>query len=161
MMLELGLHGIKIGSDDFDHLRNMRRYAPQTGLPLVISKGMANLEEQVDVLSEVCPVATGGLAVLHCVSPLSIDAHHLNLRQIQTLVKNIQALSGGSRITHPAPLHRPSLSVWCRNYRVEALYSRSRLARPGSLVFLDPRELKEMVANIRFAEAALGWQGRA
>ena len=37
MMQSLGLKGIKVGSDDFDHLVSLRKYA-STGLPLIISK---------------------------------------------------------------------------------------------------------------------------
>lgn len=155
MMLELGLLGIKIGSDDFDHLVNMRRYAA-TGLPLVISKGMANLEEVDCVLSEIAPVATGGLAVLHCVSLYPSDAHHLNLRQIQTLRQKYPGVVWGFSDHSPSTV-APAVAVSLGAAIIEKHFTLDHdLPGPDHWFSLDPRELKEMVANIRFAEAALG-----
>src|SRR5262249_51378970 len=83
MMLELGLKGIKVGSDDFDHLINLRRYAA-TGLPLIVSKGMADLGEVDRVIGAIRPI-NDKLAVLHCVSLYPAEPENLNMRQITTL----------------------------------------------------------------------------
>lgn len=155
MMLELGLSAIKIGSDDFDHLVNMRRYA-ETGLPLIISKGMADLAEVDYVLSEIAPLATGGLAVLHCVSLYPADAHHLNLRQIQTLRYKYPGVVWGFSDHSPSTV-APALAVSLGAAIIEKHFTLDHdLPGPDHWFSLDPRELTEMVANIRFAEQALG-----
>ena len=106
MMLELGLQCIKVGSDDFDHLVNLRRYAA-TGLPLVISKGMADLGEVDRVISALRPL-TDKLAVLHCVSLYPTDPAQLNIRQLPKLAEPHDAdrdlIGGGLGCFLPAAL---------------------------------------------------------
>ena len=44
LLLELGIPAIKVGSDDFTNIPLLKDYST-TGLPLIISCGMANLDE--------------------------------------------------------------------------------------------------------------------
>ena len=83
LMLDLGLAGIKVGSDDFDHIVNLKIFA-KTCLPLILSKGMSDAEEVDRILGEIKPLARE-LAVLHCVSLYPADPQFLNLRQIPAL----------------------------------------------------------------------------
>ena len=111
MMQSLGLKGIKVGSDDFDHLVSLRQYA-STGLPLIISKGMADLAEVDQVLGSITPLATGGLGVLHCVSLYPSDASLLNLRQLTTLEADIPD-HGGFPIIHRYSGTSSCSISWC------------------------------------------------
>ena len=49
-LMELGMKAIKIGSDDFTNIPLLRDYA-KTELPLIISCGMADLDEIKNTLS--------------------------------------------------------------------------------------------------------------
>lgn len=155
MMLELGLQGIKVGSDDFDHLVNMRRYA-DTGLPLIISKGMSDLTEVEQVLATIRPAATGGLAVLHCVSLYPSEARHLNLRQISTLHEKYPDVVWGFSDHSPSTV-APALAVALGAKIIEKHFTLAHdLPGPDHWFSLNPKEFREMVKNIRFAEEALG-----
>ena len=43
-MMPLGISAIKVGSDDFDHVLNLEYYM-KSGLPIILSKGMADIDE--------------------------------------------------------------------------------------------------------------------
>lgn len=155
MMLELGLIAIKVGSDDFDHLVNLRRYA-KTGLPLIISKGMSDDEEVDMVLREIAPLATGGLGVLHCVSLYPSEARHLNLRQIATLRAGYPDMVWGFSDHSPSTV-APALAVALGARIIEKHFTLDHdLPGPDHWFSHDPAEFGEMVRNIRFAEAAFG-----
>lgn len=155
MMFELGLQGIKVGSDDFDHLVNLRQYA-QTGLPLIVSKGMADLPEVNRVIDAVRPLASGGLAVLHCVSLYPSEARHLNLRQIPILRKRHPEIVWGFSDHSPSVI-APALAVSLGAAIIEKHFTLNHdLPGPDHWFSLDPREFRAMVDNIRYAEEALG-----
>lgn len=155
MMQELGLKGIKVGSDDFDCLVNLRQYA-STGLPLIVSKGMADLAEVDQVLGDISPLATGGLCVLHCVSLYPSDACHLNLRQLTKLRDRYPGIVWGFSDHSPSTV-APALAVSLGACIIEKHFTLDHnLPGPDHWFSMDPRELKEMINNIRFAEQALG-----
>jgi N,N'-diacetyllegionaminate synthase len=155
MMLELGLPGIKVGSDDFDHLVNLRTYAA-TGLPLILSKGMSGLAEVERVLGEVQPIARGGLAVLHCVSLYPSAARHLNLKQISALRARFPEVVWGFS-DHSASTIAPALAVSLGARIIEKHFTLDNdLPGPDHWFSMNPDEMGEMIRNIRFAEEALG-----
>jgi len=155
LMLELGLQGIKVGSDDFDHLVNLRHFA-NTGLPLILSKGMADLAEVDRVLEVVRPLAVGGLAVLHCVSLYPSEARHLNLRQIPALRARYPGVVWGFS-DHSPSVVAPAMAVTLGVAIIEKHFTLNHdLPGPDHWFSLDPGELRAMVDNIRFAEEALG-----
>jgi N,N'-diacetyllegionaminate synthase len=155
MMLDLGLMGIKVGSDDFDHLVNLRKYAT-TGLPLIISKGMADQVEVDHVIGSLRPLARGGLAVLHCVSLYPTDVGQLNLRQLKVLQQRYPDVVWGFSDHSPSTL-APALAVALGASIIEKHFTLDHdLPGPDHWFSMDPRQFAEMVLNIRFAEQALG-----
>lgn len=154
MMLELGLPSIKVGSDDFDHLPNLRMFA-DTGLPLIISKGMADAAE-VDMVVNDLKERASGLGVLHCVSIYPSDPHHLNLAQIPALrARHPDVVWGFS--DHSRSTVAPALAVAMGARIIEKHFTLDHdLPGPDHWFSMDPAELTEMVAHIRFAEQALG-----
>jgi sialic acid synthase SpsE len=155
MMLELGLKGIKIGSDDFDHIINLRRYAA-TGLPLIVSKGMADLAETERVLGEIAPLASGGMAVLHCVSLYPCEPEFLNLNQIQALRARFPNLVWGFSDHSPSSV-APAVAVGLGARVIEKHFTLSHdLPGPDHWFSMDSDELGAMIANIRYTEKSLG-----
>lgn len=154
MMRDLGLLAIKVGSDDFDHLPNLRRFA-ETQLPLIISKGMADAAEVDRVVNDL-KARTSSLAVLHCVSLYPSDPQHLNLAQIPALrARHPDVVWGFS--DHSRSTVAPALAVTLGAKIIEKHITLDHdLPGPDHWFSMDPAELTEMVAQIRFAEAALG-----
>ncbi len=77
---ECGVKRIKIGSDDLTY-EPLIEAAAETGLPLILSTGMANLSE----ISHIMDFLKGPVTLLHCVSLYPCPPELANLRAIETL----------------------------------------------------------------------------
>jgi len=154
MMLELGLPGIKKGSDDFDHMPGLVE-AAQTGLPLIISKGMADLGE-VDKVVRTLMTHTDKLAVLHCVSLYPTDPALLNLRQIPTLAALYPDVVWGFS-DHSQGTLASTLAVTLGAKIIEKHFTLDHdLPGPDHWFSMDPSEMRQLVQDIRFAEKTMG-----
>ena len=154
LMLELGLKGIKIGSDDFDHLVNLRLFA-ETGLPLIVSKGMATLGEVDKVVRFLRPRASG-LAMLHCVSLYPTDPKLLNIRQVQTLQRLYPDIVWGFSDHSQGPL-ASTLAVTLGAKIIEKHFTLDQnLPGPDHWFSMNPGDMGQMMRDIRYAEMALG-----
>ena len=155
MMLELGLEAIKVGSDDFDHLDYLKEYA-KSGLPLILSRGMSDQKEIGKIINTIEPLSSGGLAVLHCVSLYPSELSYLNLNQIKTLKKLFPNVVWGFS-DHSQSTMIPALSVASGAKIIEKHYTIDHsLPGPDHWFSMNPKQLKEMISNIRKAEEALG-----
>jgi N,N'-diacetyllegionaminate synthase len=154
MMLELGLKGIKVGSDDFDHLVNIRHFAG-TGLPMILSKGMADLGE-IDRIVNAIGALTTDLIVLHCVSLYPTEPRFLNIGQISTLQKIYPNVVWGFSDHSIGPL-ASILAVSLGAKVIEKHFTLDHdLPGPDHWFSLDPTQMREMAHGIRFAEEAIG-----
>lgn len=77
---ECGVRRLKIGSDDLTY-KPLMESAAKSGLPLIISTGMATLRE-VDLA---IPPVMNDITLLHCVSAYPCVDHNVNLRAMQEL----------------------------------------------------------------------------
>lgn len=78
---EVGVRRIKIGSDDLTY-RPLIKAAADTGLPLIISTGMADIYE---VSAAIAPIKYDQFTLLHCVSAYPCSIQDANLRAMKTL----------------------------------------------------------------------------
>ena len=80
----LGFDAFKIASGDLTY-DGLIAAAAGTGAPLVVSTGMATLDEVRHALEVARTAGAGGVGVLHCVSAYPTPVHDENLRAIPTL----------------------------------------------------------------------------
>lgn len=155
MMVDLGLEGIKVGSDDFDHLDYLKTYV-KSGLPVILSRGMAPKNEIENVINTLKPYQSGGLAILHCISLYPTELKFLNLNQIKTFCELYPDIIWGFS-DHSQSTTIPALSVACGARIIEKHITLDHnLAGPDHWFSMNPSQLSEMVKNIREAEQALG-----
>jgi len=154
MLQKLGLKGIKVGSDDFDHLSYLTHYA-RTGLPLIISKGMADLGEVDRVLNTLQPL-TDKLMVMHCVSLYPTEPKFLNIRQVPKLAALYPDIVWGFS-DHSQGTLGSTLAVALGAKLIEKHFTLDHdLPGPDHWFSMDPAEMTQLVRNIRFAEVAMG-----
>ncbi|MEK9968851.1 MAG: N-acetylneuraminate synthase family protein, partial [Ferrovibrio sp.] len=155
MMLKLGLKGIKVGSDDFDHVVNLRTYV-KSGLPLILSKGMADEDEVRRTVGAVRDAGNANLAILHCVSLYPCDPQYLNLSQISTLRDRYPDIVWGFS-DHSSSVVAPALAVSLGARIIEKHFTLDhQLPGPDHWFSMDVEEMSAMISNIRFTEAAMG-----
>ncbi len=83
ILLSAGVPCVKVGSDDLTNLALIMRYA-LTGLPIILSTGMADRE---DVEAAVTAAGRTGVIVLACTSEYPCPLEHANVGRVTTLQK--------------------------------------------------------------------------
>jgi sialic acid synthase SpsE len=106
MLAEIGVDALKIASGDLTY-DELIASAAGTGLPLIMSTGMATLAETAHAVSVARASNVSHLALLHCVSSYPVLEASQNLRAIQTLSRvfgTIVGLSDHARDAAAVPI---------------------------------------------------------
>lgn len=88
----LNCPALKIASFELTNLPLIRK-AASTGKPVILSTGMAELQDIADVLYEIYDTAR--VAVLHCVSSYPCPADQANIRRLSSLIDHFGRLPIG------------------------------------------------------------------
>lgn len=153
-LMKLGVGVLKNGSDFLSHLPLIQAMA-RTGLPTVLSTGMAeeaDIAESVDAFRE-----AGGekLILLHCVSQYPTPEDQLNLRKIAALRARFGCLTGFS--DHSNGLLAATLACGLEVCWIEKHFTLSRdLPGPDHIFSSTPQEMADLVQSVRRAETMLG-----
>lgn len=153
-LYELGVPLFKVGSGDLTNLPFLHHMASK-GLPLIVSTGMARIEE-VQAAQQVIE-ATGNTQVvfLHCTSNYPCPMEEVNLRAMDTLRAETNCLVGYS--DHTEGILVPVAATSRGAVVIEKHYTLDRnLPGPDHKASLEPSELTEMVTQIRRVETVLG-----
>ena len=153
-LFDLGVSLFKVGSGDLTNLPFLH-YMASKGLPLIVSTGMARMEE-VQAAKRVIE-ATGNtqLVFLHCTSNYPCPLEEVNLRAMDTLREETDCLVGYS--DHTEGILVPVAATSRGAVVIEKHYTTDRtLPGPDHKASLEPQELTEMVAQIRQVETLLG-----
>jgi sialic acid synthase SpsE len=166
MLVRLGVKRIKLSSGELTH-RALVEHAAATQLPLLLSTGMADLDEIAEALDWV-KAARGhwrGVTVLHCTSAYPAPPESLNLRALRTMVSELIAgeiidLRPGLRLgysDHSEGIEAPLVAI---AYRAEVIEKHLTLDKtlpgPDHSASLEPDEFARMVVSIRRVCAMLG-----
>jgi N-acetylneuraminate synthase len=144
----------KIASFELVDLPLIERVA-RTGKPVIISTGMANIQEITEAVT--CVRATGNtqIALLKCTSAYPAPPGEMNLRTILDMASRFKTPVGLS--DHTLGIGVPVVAVSLGACIVEKHFTLSRdIVGPDSSFSLEPQEFKEMVTAIRNAEVAMG-----
>ncbi|MGQ0376802.1 MAG: N-acetylneuraminate synthase family protein [Nitrososphaerota archaeon] len=94
LLLEIGIPAIKVGSDELINLPLLKDYAT-TGLPIILSSGMANLDEIHDALKTVGALDGYPTILLVTTSEYPTAFEDVNLRKFETLSKTFPSIPLG------------------------------------------------------------------
>jgi N-acetylneuraminate synthase len=130
-------------------------YMAKTGKPLIISTGMATLEEIEEAVKAARNAGTKEIALLKCTSAYPAPPEEMNLRTISRLQEVFQLPIGIS--DHTTGIVVPIASVVMGACIIEKHFTLSRsISGPDSAFSLEPDEFQAMVEAIRVAEKAIG-----
>jgi pseudaminic acid synthase len=131
------------------------RAVARTGKPLVISTGMASLEEIEEALSAAYSEGAQQIALLKCTSAYPATPDEMNLRTIPAMQARFGLPVGIS--DHTMGISVPVAAVTLGACLIEKHLTLSRSDDgPDSAFSLEPHEFKEMVDAVRTAQRALG-----
>jgi N-acetylneuraminate synthase len=134
------------------------KYIAQTKKPMIISTGMANLEEIDEVVRVAKENGCNDLVLLHCISSYPAPIEQSNLHTIPDLVKRFNVLVGLSDHTMGTTVATTSVALGA--CVIEKHFTLSRADKgPDSEFSLEPHELKRLCANTKIAWQSLGVAG--
>jgi len=126
-----------------------------TGKPLILSTGMASVEEIEEALAAARQAGAKQIALLKCTSAYPAAAEEMNLRTIPEMARRFAVPIGLS--DHTMGIAAPVAAVALGACIIEKHLTLSRsMLGPDSAFSLEPSEFKAMVDAVRTAEQALG-----
>lgn len=152
----LGIPMFKIPSGEITNLPYLRHIG-SLGKPVVMSTGMATLEEigaALRVLDE-SGVSREAVTVLHCTTDYPTAMGDVNLRAMQSIRQAFDVAVGYSDHTQGIEISIAAAALGATVIEKHFTLDRA-LPGPDHQASLEPAELKAMVAAIRSIEAALG-----
>jgi N-acetylneuraminate synthase len=153
-LIQLGVVAFKVSSADITNLPLLAHMAARK-LPVILSTGMATLEEIEDALATLQKNVGKEVALLHCVFNYPARAEDVNLRVMATLEKAFNLPVGYSDHTMGIEVSLAAVALGARIIEKHFTLDRT-LPGPDHRASLEPGELREMVAGIRNVEKALG-----
>jgi pseudaminic acid synthase len=157
LLEELGTPAYKIASFEMTDLP-LVEYVAHTGKPLIISTGMANLEEIKEVVETAKDNGCQDLVLLHCISSYPAPIGQSNLRTIPDLAERFDVFSGLSDHTMGTTVATTSVALGA--CLIEKHFTLSRKDKgPDSKFSLEPNELKQLCEDTKVAWQSLGKAG--
>jgi pseudaminic acid synthase len=150
----MGVPAYKLASCELVDMGLIRKMA-KTGRPLIISTGMATVEEIEEALRAARDAGCAQIALLKCTAAYPALPGEMNLRTIPEMARRFQVPVGLS--DHSMGVEVPVAAVAVGACIIEKHITMSRLVKgPDSAFSLEPQEFESMVKAVRVAEKALG-----
>jgi N-acetylneuraminate synthase len=157
LLEELGTPAYKIASFELTDLP-LIKYVAKTGKPIIMSTGMANLEEITEAINTARDNGCNNIVTLHCISAYPAPAEQSNLATIPDLAKRFDVISGLSDHTLGTIVSLSSIALGASI--IEKHFTLDRKDKgPDSSFSIEPDELKELVEQTAIAHQAIGKAG--
>jgi pseudaminic acid synthase len=150
----MGVPAYKLASCELVDIGLIRKMA-KTGRPLIISTGMATVEEIEEALRAARDAGCAQIALLKCTAAYPALPGEMNLRTIPEMARRFQVPVGLS--DHSMGIEVPVAAVALGACIIEKHITMSRSVKgPDSAFSLEPQEFESMAKAVRVAEKALG-----
>jgi len=151
---ELKMPAIKVSSGDLTNLPLLSYYA-QKKKPMIISTGMATIDEIEDAVQTIEEQGNQEIVILKCVSLYPTPVHESNLNQIKTIQLAFGKVTGYSDHTSGTTAAVVATVLGARVIEKHFTLDK-KMAGPDHWFSADPAELKLLVKQVRGAEKMLG-----
>lgn len=153
LLAQLGVPAFKIGSGEVTNLPFLEELAGY-GLPLLLSTGMAELDEVGEAVETVRRAGTP-LVLLHCTSSYPAPPKEANLRALDTMRTAFDVPVGYSDHALGLEVSLAAVARGCCVLERHLTLDRHREG-PDHAMSLEPDELDELVRRVREVERWLG-----
>ncbi len=131
------------------------RRAAKTGKPLIMSTGMATLEEIDEAVAAARDAGASGITLLHCISAYPAPVEEANLARIKVLQDRYALPIGLSDHTMGAEAATAAVALGAAVIEKHITLARAD-GGPDAGFSLEPAEFKALVSSVQTAFAALG-----
>ena len=154
LLKETGSAALKIASMDVTHVL-LLEYAAASGLPIILSTGMASLSEVSDAVAALERGGVSELALLHCVSIYPPDMADIHLNNIPMLHQTFDVPVGFS--DHTVGVATSLAAVALGACIIEKHFTLDKdMAGWDHWISADPTELETLCKEAKNVHAALG-----
>jgi sialic acid synthase SpsE len=153
-LAELEVPLLKIASGEIVDLP-LIRCAAQTGIPLIISTGMATLAEIEEALTAAAQAGAEAIGLMQCASVYPAPVERINLRAMETMHAAFGVPTGLSDHTTGIAIATAAAALGAAFLEKHFTLDRT-LPGPDHAFAIEPEELGAMVRGIREAQLALG-----
>jgi N,N'-diacetyllegionaminate synthase len=153
---DLNIDLFKVPSGEITNLPYLRKIG-ELGKPVIISTGMANMDEIEDALKLILKAGTSlcNVTILHCNTEYPTPMCDVNLKAMLTIKEKFKVDVGYS--DHTLGIEIPIAAVALGAKVIEKHFTLDKnMEGPDHKASLEPNELKAMIAAIRNIEKALG-----
>jgi len=155
LLLDIGISAIKVGSDDFTTLPLLKEFT-KTNLPIILSCGMANLEEISNTLETIGALNDYPAILMLTTSQYPTPDEDANIKKLQSLSKNFPKIElgysdhtiGTTAVTLASAL---GACVFEKHFTLD-----HNLPGPDHWFAANPKELSEWVNAINTSHLMLG-----
>ena len=131
------------------------KYVAQTGKPMIISTGMADIEEIQEAIEAAKEGGCKELAILHCVSGYPAPASDYNLKTLVDMQQRFGLVTGLSDHTIDNTTAIASVALGASIIEKHVTLDRNG-GGPDDSFSLEPKELKELCTGTKTAWESLG-----
>ena len=150
----LDVPAFKLASEDLINV-DLLEYVATKKRPVILSTGMANLQEIELAIEIFISAGMKELILLHCVSSYPTPLNSCNLRKISTMRNKFNFPIGFS--DHSEGWEAAMLSISLGSCLVEKHFTTNHyLNGPDHKMSMNPAQFKQLVNNIRLSEKILG-----
>jgi N-acetylneuraminate synthase len=154
LLEDLNSPAYKIASFEANDLA-LIEYVASTGKPIIISTGMAGLEEIEEIVETVFQAGGKDLVLLHCISSYPAPVNQANLKTIPDLNKRFDVITGLSDHTLGTAVSVASVALGACVIEKHFTLSRKDIG-PDSAFSIEPDQLIKLCMDARDAWLALG-----
>ena len=155
LLIEVGVPAVKVGSDDFTNLPLLKHYA-STGLPLIISCGMADLGEVYEAIEATGALKGNPVMLMLCTSQYPTPPEDVNLLKLKTLAGAFPGLVLGFS-DHTQGSQAAAMACGLGACIFEKHFTLDRdLPGPDHWFSENPESARHWVSSIKSAKSMLG-----
>jgi N,N'-diacetyllegionaminate synthase len=150
----LNVVAFKFGSGDINNFPVLE-YAAKFNKPMIIGTGMASMKEAAYAVEAIQKTGNKKIIMLHSVSNYPTHLQEVNLRAMQTMMKELGVVVGYS--DHTLGIQTPIMATTLGASIIEKHFTLDRkMPGPDHKASLEPAEFRAMVKAIRNVKVIIG-----
>ena len=151
---DMGLDFYKIASFELVDIP-LIEYVASKGKPMILSTGMASLEEIREAVESIRKMGNGQIALLRCASAYPAVTDGMNLRTMQDMGEVFDVPVGLSDHSQGSVGAVTAVALGAKVVEKHFCLSRE-IENPDASFSMEPQEFKQMASDVRQAEKAIG-----
>ena len=153
-LIKLGVKRFKLASISIVE-PHFIKYVAQTGLPLILSTGMATIDEVAQAVEVVKSVGNKDFTLLHCTTNYPTNSNEVNLKAMTTMRETLDAVVGYSDHTKTNTACIAAVALGAQVIEKHLTLDK-HMQGPDHSCSEDPEGFKKLVSSIRETERCMG-----